>query len=106
MFLVDLIKNFIRKITNKNEELKFFPIQSEKNNENINNYSFLKNIRVYETSNSDQSYKLKEFMEGLKENPDLIENLSDDRLDKLISYYEKIIAEKEATIKKLKQQNS
>lgn len=42
-------------------------------------------------------------MKELENNPNLVENLSDDRLDKLIKYYENIIAEKEVKIKRISQ---
>lgn len=73
------------------------------NNSNFNtNFEFLKEIKVNASPAYDRNYKLKKFMKELEENPNIIDNLSDDRLDKLISYYEKITSEKAEKIHRLK----
>ena len=45
---------------------------------------------------------LKEFICKIEANPNLIEKLSNDRLDILINYYEKITADKRIKIERLK----
>lgn len=76
---------------------------SDNSNFNINtNSEFLKEVKINTNYTYDRNYKLKKFMKELEENPDIIDNLSNDRLDKLISYYEKITNEKAKKINRLK----
>ena len=54
------------------------------------------------TNIDSKELKLKQFTKEIENNPSLIVNLSNDRLDKLISYYERITSEKQNKIEKLK----
>ena len=45
---------------------------------------------------------LKNFINEIENNPDIIENLSNDRLDRLINYYEDITNAKQRKIERLK----
>lgn len=61
--------------------------------------TFTENLKV---STDNKELKLKQFTKEIENNPSLIVNLSNDRLDKLISYYERITSEKQNKIEKLK----
>lgn len=109
MFIIDTIKNIFFRIFNRNKNMKLFPINNE---DNMNNVSYLENMEklnfrsdicIRKEYNCDKKYELEKFMKELENNPNLVENLSDDRLDKLIKYYEKIIAEKEVKIRRISQ---
>lgn len=52
---------------------------------------------IYESEN-----KFESLIKNIDENPNLVEQLSEDKIDKLIVYYEKITREKEERIKRLK----
>ena len=91
---------------------KFDNNDNDNNNEKINT-SEIKDISVDEVSPLDEQkvdikhstnteYKLEQFIQEIEDNPDLLNYLSDDRLDKLIEYYERIIMEKQNKIEKLK----
>ena len=54
------------------------------------------------TNIDSKEFKLKQFTKEIENNPSLIVSLSNDRLDKLISYYERITSEKQNKIEKLK----
>ena len=47
-------------------------------------------------------FKRKEFMENLTDNPELLENFSNDRLEKILQYYIEENAKKEALLKMVK----
>ena len=55
-----------------------------------------KNVWIY------TGYVYEDLLKEIENNPSLIANLSNDRLDKLINYYEKITEEKQNKIEKLK----
>lgn len=54
------------------------------------------------TNVDNKEFKLKQFTKQIENNPSIIANLSNDRLDKLIEYYEKITNEKQQKIEKLR----
>ena len=94
--IFDRIKNFFAKIFNKKrvENLpKKISISDNKNNE------FEKRIKV-KTMNKEN--ELEDFIKKIEENPSIIENLSNDRLDQLINHYENIINIKKEKIQRLK----
>lgn len=106
MFIIDTIKNIFSRIFNRNKNMKLFPVNNEDNMNNVINIeksNFRNDIRIRNEYNCDKKNELEKFMKELENNPDLVENLSDDRLDILIKYYEKIIEEKEVKIKKIGQ---
>lgn len=61
--------------------------------------TFTENLK---TNIDSKELKLKQFTKEIENNPSLLANLSNDRLDKLINYYEKITEEKQNKIEKLK----
>ena len=77
------------------EECNNITINISKNNIN----TFTENLK---TNIDSKELKLKQFTKEIEDNPSLIANLSNDRLDKLIDYYEKITSEKQNKIEKLK----
>ena len=94
------IKIFLKSIFKNTKE------KSETNTDAINNIkksnSFNEEIKVNGEDSYLKEYKLKEFTKEIEKNPDLINKLSNDRLDKIISYYENITAIKRDKIQKLK----
>ncbi len=61
--------------------------------------TFTENLKV---STDNKELRLKQFTKEIEDNTSLITNLSNERLDKLIKYYEKITEEKQKKIEKLK----
>ena len=100
------IKMFFKKIFNLNYNQKLLEnkeIQNDnlKYNKNLRT-DFSENIKTDISAEYSKNFKLKAFMKELETNPALVENLSDDRLDQLIDFYEKITNEKAEKIIKLK----
>ena len=92
--IFDKIKGFFRRLFNKKTKKNVVTENKEQYSaEKVN--EFEKSLRVDE---------LKEFINKIETNPDIIENLSNDRLDKLIVYYESITNAKRIKIEKLKSQ--
>ena len=102
------IKLFFKRIFNMNFNQKLLPtdnteIQNDNQTSNTNfKTDFLENIKTNVSDEYNKEFKLKAFIKELEGNPDLVENLSDDRLDKLIAFYEKMTNEKAEKIKRLK----
>ena len=91
------LKNFFKlTFLHKN---KTEPHLEECNNITTNINTFTENLK---TNIDSKELKLKQFTKEIENNPSLIVNLSNDRLDKLISYYERITSEKQNKIEKLK----
>lgn len=98
------VKNFwkikILKKFNNNDNISInIP---EKENISNDKTSFSNELKVDIESSINKEKKLKQFMKEIEDNPNLIDNLSNERLDKLIEYYERITEEKQNKIKKLK----
>ena len=91
--IFDKIKAFFSNIFHKKISIEKSP-EIYINNDNKQSNEF-QNINTKERD-------LKEFIQKIEDNPDIIENLSNDRLDKLISYYEDITNSKKRKIEKLK----
>ena len=96
------IKNFLKltflyknKIESHSEKSNNITINVNKNKVNTFTEDLKANI-------DNKELKLKQFTKEIEDNPSLITNLSNDRLDKLIDYYEKITSEKQNKIEKLK----
>lgn len=95
------IKAFIFKLFHKqNKNSNIMEIREEKNKSNEE--SFIDYIKIEDSSITSKNIKLKQFMNELEKNPDIVENLSDDRLDKLLDYYEKIVEEKKNKVARMK----
>lgn len=99
------IKNFwkikiLRKL-NKNDNTTQNNI-SEEESISKDKTTFSNELKVNIEGSINKEYKLKQFMKEIEDNPNLIDNLSNERLDKLIEYYEKITEEKQNKIQKLK----
>lgn len=77
------------------EECNNITANIKKNNIN----TFTENLK---TNIDSKEFKLKQFTKEIENNPSLIVSLSNARLDKLISYYERITSEKQNKIEKLK----
>lgn len=80
------------------EKIENFPTENYVNDKT----KFAEEIRVVIEKNISKENEFKQFIKEIEDNPDLINNLSNERLDKLIEYYEKIIIEKQKKIEKLK----
>ena len=89
--------NFIHKNKTEQhlEECNNITANIKKNNIN----TFTENLK---TNIDSKEFKLKQFTKEIENNPSLIVSLSNARLDKLISYYERITSEKQNKIEKLK----
>ena len=68
-----------------------------------NKLDFGNTLKVNISKTINTSFKLEQFIEEIESNPDIINNLSNDRLDRLIKYYEELTREKQQKIEKLKQ---
>lgn len=100
--LLDKFKAFIKCILGKKElqnEWKEAQIIDLKEEEK---YCFEENLKAEVSEDFRKEYDLKRFIKEIETNPEILDKLSDNRLDKLIAYYEKTIAEKKEKIKKLK----
>ena len=99
--IFEKIRSFFRRLFSKKEQ---DTISEEKqvNNSFYQNNSFEKSLRVKEPSPNKKEKELKKFIAEIEVNPSIIENLSNDRLDKLISYYENITKIKRTKIENLK----
>lgn len=98
--VLDKIKAFFSKIFKRD---KTEDISNNIEQKNVNeNLKFEENLKVNIFDINEREKKFKDFIEELEDNPNLVEKLSEDRLDKLISYYEKLTAEKAEKIKRLK----
>lgn len=101
--IFDKIKTFLKNMFYKNKNEIIVPknmntskIQEKKEN------GFETNLKVEISEEQEKEMKLKKFIDEIENHPDIIENLSNERLDKLISYYEKVTSEKQRKIEKLK----
>lgn len=95
------IKAFIFKLFYKQKKnSNVTEIREEKNKSDEE--SFIDYIKIEDSSITNKNIKLKQFMNELEKNPDIVENLSDDRLDKLLDYYEKTVEEKKNKVARLK----
>ena len=96
------IKNFLKltflhknKIESNSEKSNNITINVNKNKVNTFTEDLKANI-------DNKELKLKQFTKEIEDNPSLITNLSNEKLDKLIDYYEKNTSEKQKKKKKLK----
>lgn len=103
--IFDKIRGFFRKIFNKKDKKKESnEILEQDSGKKIN--EFEKSIKVEKSNLNAKERELKEFIKEIENNPDIIDNLSNDRLDKLIKYYDNITNAKRIKIEKLKSQIS
>lgn len=97
---LDKIKAFFSKIFKRGKnEVEVKSLEEKSVNKKPN---FEENLKVNISAINEKEKKFNNFIEKIEDNPDLVENLSEDRLDKLISYYEKLTAKKAEKIKRLK----
>ncbi len=96
------IKNFFKiKLFKRNKEY----LLTEEVNPILgsdNKLDFGSTLRVDISKINNKDYELKQFIKEIETNPNLIYNLSNDRLDRLIKYYEELTKEKQQKIEKLK----
>ena len=98
---LDKIKAFFSKIFKRGKnEVEVKSLEEKRVNKKPN---FEENLKVNISAINEREKKFNDFIEEIEDNPDLVENLSEDRLDKLISYYERITKEKAEKIKRLKE---
>ena len=95
------IKAFFTKLFNKKKPEEIVTELVEENKEKQSN-EFEKNIKVDISDINTKEKDLKEFIKTIEDNPEIIEKLSNDRLDKLIKYYEDITNAKKKRIEELK----
>lgn len=76
---------------------------SEKPRE-VEKSSFEENLKTELLHDINKEYDLNRFIKEIETNPSILEKLSNDRLDKLIAYYERMITQKKEKIKNLKKQ--
>lgn len=94
----DFLKSIFGKkqIQNERKDVQ----ELEKSQEVIKSH-FEENIKAELLHDFKKEYELDRFIKEIETNPSILEKLSNDRLDKLIAYYEKTIEEKKEKIKKL-----
>ncbi len=95
------IRAFFKNIFSKKNKQQMVSTNIQEN-ASKNYDEFAKNLKVNITTNLEKEYEFKNFIKKIEDNPDIIENLSNDRLDILINYYEKITNAKKIKIEKLK----
>lgn len=99
--IFDRIKSFFFKLLKK-DRTEVVVKDAEK--KSINEKSkFEENLKVNISTINEKENKFNNFIKKIEDNPDLVENFSENRLDKLISYYERITKEKAEKIKRLKE---
>lgn len=99
--IFDKIKLFLKKLFyKKNKQEVIIPKIEE--NKYEQNTKFEDSLKFNVSEVYEKEKKFKSFIQEIEENPDIVEKLSSDRLDKLIAYYEKITTEKEAKIISIK----
>jgi len=95
------IKTFIVNLFHKQN--KNYNVMKNCEEENKSNEeSFIDYIKIEDDNIPNRSIKLKQFMNELEKKPDIVENLSDERLDKLLDYYEKMVDGKKKKVARLK----
>ncbi len=99
--IIHRIRAFFAKIFNKKNIGETSPEIQIINDKSISN-DFQKNIKVDVSNVNTKEGELKNFIKKIEDKPDIIENLSNDRLDKLISYYEDVTNSKKIKIERLK----
>lgn len=95
------IRAFFTKIFNKKNTVETPPEIQTIDDKSTSN-DFQKNIKVDVSTLNTKERDFKEFIQKIEDNQDIIENLSNERLDKLISYYENVTNSKKIKIKRLK----
>ncbi len=99
--IIHRIRAFFAKIFNKKNIVETSPEIQIIDDKSISN-DFQKNIKVDVSNVNTKERDLKNFIKKIEDKPDIIENLSNDRLDKLISYYEDVTNSKKIKIERLK----
>lgn len=99
--IFDKIKAFFTNIFHKRNSIKA-NLEIQENDNKKQSTEFENNIKVDISNINTKEKDLKEFIKHIENNPNIIENLSNDRLDKLIKYYEDITNSKQRKIEKLK----
>lgn len=99
--IIHRIRAFFAKIFNKKNIVETSPEIQIIDDKSISN-DFQKNIKVDVSNVNTKEGELKNFIKKIEDKPDIIENLSNDRLDKLISYYEDVTNSKKIKIERLK----
>ena len=95
--LFDKVRAFFKGLFSKKDKRVKEEVQVIKKQEKIENNIVEKNVNM----NKDNGKN--EYINFIESNPDIIEELPDDRLDKLIRYYRRIISLKRAKLNKLKE---
>lgn len=91
------IKKFFKNIFCKNTVEKDIKIEQEKNI-----YNFKEDIKIKDINEFNGVVTIDELVAKIEKNPELLNNLSEERLDKLLEYYQKIIEIKKNKILELK----
>ena len=99
--IFDRIRAFFTNIFHKRNSIKSTS-EEKVNYEKKQTNDFEKNIKINVSELNTKERDLKNFINEIENNPDIIENLSNDRLDRLINYYENITNAKQRKIERLK----
>ena len=98
--IFDKIRSFFKNIFGKKKQ------ETNINNSELKditkNTEFENNLKVNISNRVQKEYELNNFIKEIEDNPSMVENLSNDRLDKLIKYYEDITDSKKRKIERLK----
>lgn len=100
--LFSRFKNFLKNIFWKKQmQSEIKDVQELVELKEVEKSDFEANLKTELLHNFKKEYDLNQFIKEIETNPTILEKLSNDRLDKLIAYYEKTIEEKKKKIKKL-----
>lgn len=99
--IFDRIRVFFTNIFHKRNSIKL-TLETQDNYHKKQITDFEKNIKVDVSELNTKERDLKDFINEIESNPDIIANLSNDRLDRLINYYEDITNAKQRKIERLK----
>lgn len=95
--LFDKVRAFFKGLFSKKDKKIKEEVQVIEKQNKIENNKDERSVKVQKDNGKN------EYINYIESNPDVIENLPDDRLDKLIRYYRRIIALKRVKLNKLKE---
>jgi len=99
--IFDRIRAFFTNIFHKRNSIKLMS-ETQETYEKKQVNQFEENLKVNVSELNTKERDLRVFINEIEDNPDIIENLSNDRLDRLINYYEDIVNIKQKKIERLK----
>ena len=99
--IFDKIKIFFRNIFFK-KDISINEIKEIENNKLAKDVQFEQNLKGAISTTYEKENELKRLYRKIEDNPNILEKLSEDKLDRVIQYYQNATASKREKIKKLK----